>query len=298
MKRVLSITALVGMAGLLTGCSMFGGWFAERDPWRREAEARCIASGVVRPSAYIQPVREIDGAGACGADHPFKVTAVTEGRVAMSEQVLMNCPMVTSLESWVATVVQPIAMATFGQPVAVVETFGTYSCRRVNHRLRGSMSEHAYMNAIDVSGFKLADGHRITIKGAWYSGQPQEQAFLHTVGAESCKVFNTVLGPSGDASHQDHFHLDLANRSRSGRRVCRGSGPMVAQGGMSYGAGGAYDPAITGSVAPKIDTGPEDSGVIDAVQLDPEIAASIAKRPEQNWPRTLPKVEQAIPNED
>ena len=280
MKRVLSITAVIAASSVLAGCSLFGHWFGEeRDPWRREAEAQCVRAGVVKASAYIQPQREIDGSGSCGADYPYKVTGLTEGRVGLSEQVLLNCPMVTSLESWVATVVQPIAMAEFGQPVVTVETFGTYSCRRINHRLRGSMSEHAFMNAIDVSGFRLADGRRFTVKGAWYNGAPQEQAFLHTVGAESCKVFNTVLGPQ-DPSHQDHFHLDLANRSRSGRRVCKGGGPMVAQGPMSYGAGaGAYDPSITGSI-------------------DPEIMESIRKRPEQNWPRTVPAAEQAVPNED
>jgi len=209
-----------------------GSWFDEpRDPWRHEVEARCIASGRVRPSPTVQAVKEVDGPGGCGADSPFKVNAALLGTVWINDPVLMNCPMVAAVDDWLNEIVQPNAMALFGMPVAELRTFGTYSCRRIDNRTVGSMSEHAYLNAIDISAFRLEDGRWITVKTDWRTKEPNIRAFLHTVGAQSCKIFTTVIGPDGDGYHQDHLHLDLANR-RSGKPVCKGGAPDTP---MSYG---------------------------------------------------------------
>ena len=42
------------------------------------------------------------------------------------------------------------------------------------------VSEHAFGNALDVAGFTLADGRKITVKNGWH-GTPEEQGFLHDV---------------------------------------------------------------------------------------------------------------------
>lgn len=42
-----------------------------------------------------------------------------------------------------------------------------------------------------------------------------EELFLREVHEKGCDVFGTVLGPEANASHRDHFHLDMAKR-RSG----------------------------------------------------------------------------------
>jgi hypothetical protein len=44
----------------------------------------------------------------------------------------------------------------------------------------------------------------------------QREAVLHSV----CARFTTVLGPGSDWYHEDHIHLDLAER-RSGYRICQ-----------------------------------------------------------------------------
>jgi hypothetical protein len=46
----------------------------------------------------------------------------------------------------------------------------------------------------------------------------REKGLLKAVRADSCKYFNTVLGP-GDAYHGNHFHFDLRYR-KSGYRHC------------------------------------------------------------------------------
>src|SRR5689334_13545240 len=86
------------LAALLGGCSLFGGfWGPVRDAWRKQAEERCLASGKVKMSAYVQPLSEVDGPGTCGADHPLKVTAFANGSVGISEPAKLTCPMVAAL---------------------------------------------------------------------------------------------------------------------------------------------------------------------------------------------------------
>jgi len=65
----------VGALGALAGC---GGHylFAEREPWRHEAELQCINSGVVKEGAGKVRISPIDGPGVCGADFPLKVSSL------------------------------------------------------------------------------------------------------------------------------------------------------------------------------------------------------------------------------
>jgi hypothetical protein len=62
----------------LAGCGR-GFMFAEREPWRRDAEVACLKSGAVRESAGLVRIEPIDGPGICGADFPLKVAALGEG---------------------------------------------------------------------------------------------------------------------------------------------------------------------------------------------------------------------------
>ena len=65
-----------GVAGiaLLAGCA--GHYFAQREPWRKEAELACLKSGAVRESGTIVRIEPINGPGICGADFPMKVAAL------------------------------------------------------------------------------------------------------------------------------------------------------------------------------------------------------------------------------
>lgn len=60
----------------LSGCGR--GWlqFAEREPWRREAEVACLKSGAVKEGASVARVEPISGPGVCGAEYPLKVVAL------------------------------------------------------------------------------------------------------------------------------------------------------------------------------------------------------------------------------
>jgi hypothetical protein len=73
---------LVGTCLLLglTGCARM--WFAEREPWRREAEAACLKSGAVKEGPSVAIIKAIEGPGVCGADYPLLVAALGEPAVS------------------------------------------------------------------------------------------------------------------------------------------------------------------------------------------------------------------------
>src|SRR6476646_3127701 len=68
----------VGCSFLLLALAGCNGWFAQREPWRREAEEQCLRSGAVKEGPGIALLRPIDGPGIWGADLPLKVEVLGE----------------------------------------------------------------------------------------------------------------------------------------------------------------------------------------------------------------------------
>ncbi|MBH1998408.1 MAG: extensin family protein, partial [Sphingomonadaceae bacterium] len=134
--------------------------------------------------------------------------------------VAPSCPVVAALKLWEWQVVQPAAQRIYGQPVRTIRHFGSFSCRRMYGRSQGDFSEHATADAIDIAGFTLADGQRISVLGDW-PGEGKDAVFLRAVRDGACDLFSTVLSPDYNAAHRDHFHLDQAERGKTGWRACR-----------------------------------------------------------------------------
>jgi hypothetical protein len=132
----------------------------------------------------------------------------------------MSCPVAAGLALWEWHVVQPAALRHFGSRVAEIQHFGSFNCRRIYGRGDGAWSEHATANAIDVAGFRLENGTRITLLGDWDDGGART-AFLREVRDGACDLFATVLSPDYNAAHRDHFHFDQAARGATGWRGCR-----------------------------------------------------------------------------
>jgi hypothetical protein len=139
--------------------------------------------------------------------------------VEIKPAATLACPIVSALDQWLATAVQPAAHKWFGQPVVEIKQISAYSCRGMNGQVGARISEHAFGNALDIAAFILADGRRITIKGGW-QGSAEEQGFLRDVQAAACDQFTTVLAPGSNRFHYDHIHVDLMRRG-SGRRICQ-----------------------------------------------------------------------------
>ncbi|MHA6718292.1 extensin family protein [Sphingomonas sp. RS6] len=123
----------------------------------------------------------------------------------------MRCELARAFNGWVRFAVAPAARQILGSDLVRIETFGTYSCRGIvgNPGSATKLSEHGLANAVDVSGFVLRDGRRITLVGDWRSNDPAVRRFLETIHDSACKRFRTVLSPNYNAAHRDHFHFDM-----------------------------------------------------------------------------------------
>ena len=156
------------------------------------------------------PDREF--APGCGFSNAVQIRSSS---VAVGTAFTLTCPAAVALALWERHVMQPAAQASFGQPVARIEHFGSYACRNLYGRKEAPRSRHAAADALDLAGLVLADGRRIRIAQHWE--RPGDEAlFLRELHAGACRVFDAVLGPDYNAAHRDHFHLE-----RGGARVCR-----------------------------------------------------------------------------
>ncbi|WP_374545695.1 extensin family protein [Rhodoblastus sp.] len=222
-RRSLPLLLLAIGLGGLAGCSKWER--AERPAWRARAENACFAERRVAMSAFVQPAaREIDGPSICGLTKPLKVTALQNGAVLFNSTQTLDCPMVAELDVWLADVVQPAALSRFGQNVVQIESMGSYACRGMNNQIGARLSEHSFGNALDIGGFQLADGRKITLVHDWWRGDPQTQAFLHDLHNGACDHFSTVLAPGSNPFHYNHIHVDLAMHgmtSTGPRRICK-----------------------------------------------------------------------------
>jgi hypothetical protein len=169
---------------------------------------------------------------------------------------MLGCPITAAVERWLGEAVQPAAIAWFGAPIVELKQISAYSCRPRNNEAGERLSEHAFGNAIDIAGFVLADGRKITVKNDWTLGDDATRSFLREVFAAACERFKTVLGP-GVKYHNDHFHLDLAHHNEAGTsRYCRPlpDGPAPRRAPYSPGlfarADALYDLNRTGSIKP------------------------------------------------
>jgi len=156
----------------------------------------------------------------CGYDDAVRFTRGGALEIGYRPRDLAtSCPVAAALALWEWHVVQPAALEHFSQRVASIDHFGSYSCRRLYGRSEGSWSEHATANAVDIAGFRLADGTRITVVRDWDDGR--KSAFLREVRDGACDLFATVLSPDYNRAHRDHFHFDQAARGAMGWRGCR-----------------------------------------------------------------------------
>ncbi|MFG1187121.1 extensin-like domain-containing protein [Xanthobacter aminoxidans] len=208
--------ALLLLAGALSGCR-FG--LEERDSWRSQAEEQCLAAKGVVPSVFMEPLPAVQGPGACGMDHPFRVSALAQGNVVLEPAGKLACPVIYQVDMWVQDVVQPAALAWLGQPIVAISQMSAYSCRGMNGDPNAKISEHAFGNALDIGGFRTADGRWISVKNGW-KGTPEERGFLLQVQAGACERFTTVLAPGSNIFHYDHIHVDLMRHAK-GRTICK-----------------------------------------------------------------------------
>src|SRR5437660_654490 len=76
------------------------------------------------------------------------------------------------------------------------------------NRVTGArLSEHGKANALDIRSLKLADGKVVRLTDVAVA-----RAFRERIRRSACARFMTVLGPGSDGYHEEHVHVDLAER--------------------------------------------------------------------------------------
>lgn len=201
------------------------------------AEARRPAEPQVEVAAVAQPPRAAEPAGpglcgmaglsgrrlprvtsstrGCGIDEPVSLTAVHG--IRLSSPATLHCDAARATGRWVRDVLEP-AVGRTGGGVSEIRVAAHYACRTRNNQRGARISEHGRGRAIDISGFRLADGTQVSVLRDYRRGT--YRAMLRAMRAGACGIFTTTLGPGSDRFHSDHFHFDVAQH-RGGGTYCR-----------------------------------------------------------------------------
>ena len=172
--------------------------------------------------AVITPMPRLIGPGSCGGADIVRVDAVMiagskpseSRRVEIKPAPYLQCPMAEQLALWVRDDTTPL-LAAVGGVMKSLETYDDFSCRGRNRKLFGKVSEHGKANAIDLRGFTLQDGRYIHL-----TDMKADRPLREGARKSACSRFKTVLGPGSDGYHEEHIHIDLAER-RNDYRLCQ-----------------------------------------------------------------------------
>jgi hypothetical protein len=167
--------------------------------------------------AVFQALGTLIGPGDCGASDAVQLQTVLlsdQTKVAVTPPATLRCPTAEQVADWLREDVAP-ALAESGPPLRVLDNFDSYECRGLNRVRAAALSEHGRADALDVRGFRLADGRELNLVDVKVGKDLREK-----IRASACARFSTVLGPGSDGYHEEHVHLDLAER-HNGYKLCQ-----------------------------------------------------------------------------
>jgi hypothetical protein len=182
--------------------------------------------GVPEPLACAERLAEIaryaplpsrSGPDTCGSPDLVRLESVLispRSRVVLEPAAVLRCGMAEAVARWVREDVAPAA-AELGAPLAAIAAGTSYHCRSRNNAVGAKPSEHGRGNALDITVLKLRDGRSVGL-----ADRLAPTPLRTRVRDAACERFTTVLGPGADAFHEDHIHVDLAER-KSGYRICQ-----------------------------------------------------------------------------
>lgn len=169
----------------------------------------CLADLGAKRASFTPLPDQYYGAG-CSTLNTVRLASLRgdDDTLGLSNLGPVTCPLADTLAGWARFGVDRAARQILGSPLVRIETMGSYNCRTV--AVSDRMSAHATANAVDIAGFVLADGRRISVLADWHGGSPAERKFLAAVHDSACKRFGTVLSPDYNPAHRDHLHLEVS----------------------------------------------------------------------------------------
>lgn len=215
MNRGLAIALCIALSGALSACGGGGGRYnpPPRQPSAlprdyappTSAETRACLADLDRDRIDYRRLPDQYFAGGCNATGAIQLLDIG---VPVTGLKSMRCGLARAFTGWVRNAVAPAAHQMLGSDLVGVTTYGTYACRATIGTATARLSGHAIANAVDVAGFELADGRRVTVLGDWNGEDPQARAFLRVVRQSACRRFGTVLSPDYNSAHHNHLHLE------------------------------------------------------------------------------------------
>lgn len=185
---------------------------------RAEADAACAS--LLADANIVTSVRPaIADEGGCGIAAPVSLLAVIlqdKRRIEIAPAPIMRCDLAARVGAFVRETVAPATEA-YGRRIKRVVTADAYDCRSRNRQADAKLSEHATGGAIDLSAIEFEDGGVVRL-----ADKTNDPAVATALKDSACARFSTVLGPGSDGYHEDHVHLDLAQR-RNGYKICQWS---------------------------------------------------------------------------
>ncbi|MEA2946095.1 MAG: hypothetical protein QOI40_1425 [Alphaproteobacteria bacterium] len=158
------------------------------------------------------------GAGECGVEDVVRLEAVwlpDKTRVAVTPPATMRCSFAEAIVHWVREDVAP-AVHALDATLKSIDNYDSYDCRGRNNIVGAKLSEHGKANALDVRSLKLANGTVMALTDPHVA-----KDFREGLRKATCARFSTVLGPGSDGYHEDHVHMDLAERRNGYHSMCQ-----------------------------------------------------------------------------
>ena len=165
--------------------------------------------------AVFQALPVLVGPGECGAGDAVTMSAIVlpdASKVAVAPPATLRCPMAQEIANWVRDDIAPSLKNE--PPLRALDNLDSYSCRGRDNIRAAQLSEHGRADAIDVRDFLLADGRALGLTDV-----NVDKDWREAIRTSACARFSTVLGPGSDGYHEEHIHLDLAER-HNGYKVC------------------------------------------------------------------------------
>lgn len=172
---------------------------------RLAREPAACKAALAQAGARFDPLPDRAGPGACGWTDAVRLRGT--GQAVLQRPAIVTCPLAATLVLLDRQVLQPASRELYRSRVVRIDHVGSYACRNVYGRRAAPLSRHARAAAIDLTGFRLADGQELDIARDWRT-QGRAGDFLHRVHNRACEVSGMVLGPDYNAEHRSHFHVE------------------------------------------------------------------------------------------
>lgn len=127
------------------------------------AKAQCAAAlkGLNVLVSYEEPIKD----GECGTPAPIRLVKLDN--VTFQPAALINCGMLAPLHTWITRDLQPLARRKLSAKITTIEVMSDYSCRTAFGRVGKKLSQHAYVDALDIRGFVTDKNQQVMVLESW-----------------------------------------------------------------------------------------------------------------------------------